>query len=51
MPPALRKGPVFPARAAAVLASPPDSLSMHRPPDILVLEPALCTCLDRVVAR
>lgn len=32
MPPALRKGPVPPARAAAVHASPPDSLAAHRLP-------------------
>jgi len=30
MPPALRKRPVSPARAAAVLASPPGSLTAHR---------------------
>lgn len=30
MPPALRKGPVSPARAAAVLASPSGSLDAYR---------------------
>ena len=40
MPPALRKGPVSPDCAAAVLASPPDSLAVHRLPDALALAPA-----------
>lgn len=39
MPPALRKGPVPPARAAAVLASPPGSLDAYRLPDALAPEP------------
>ncbi|CCK32102.1 putative secreted protein [Streptomyces davaonensis JCM 4913] len=40
MPPALRKRPVSPARAAAVLASPPGSLTAHRLLGALVAEPA-----------
>jgi len=40
MPPALRKGPVPPARAAAVLASPPGSLDAHRLPCAVAPEPA-----------
>lgn len=39
MPPALRKGPVLPARAAAVLASPPGSLGAYRLPGALAPEP------------
>lgn len=39
MPPALRKGPVSPARAAAVLASPPGSLTAHRSLGALAPEP------------
>lgn len=41
MPPALRKGPVSPARAAAVLASPPVSLDARRLPGAPPPEPAL----------
>jgi hypothetical protein len=51
MPPALRKGPVSPARAAAVLASPPGILTAHRLPDALAPEPAPCTSLVRAVAE
>lgn len=40
MPPALRKGPVSPARAAAVLASPPSSPTPNRLPSALAPEPA-----------
>ncbi|CAM5256581.1 hypothetical protein SALBM311S_03557 [Streptomyces alboniger] len=40
MPPALRKGPVSPARAAAVLASPSGSLDTYRLPCALAPEPA-----------
>lgn len=40
MPPALRKGPVSPARAAAVLASPSGSLTAHRLFGALAPEPA-----------
>lgn len=43
MPPALRKGPVPPARAATVLASPPGSLDTHRLPGVLAPEPAPST--------
>lgn len=38
MPPALRKGPVPPARAAAVLASPAGSRTAHRLPGALAPE-------------
>lgn len=51
MPPALRKGPVSPARAAAVPASPPGSKITHRSPGALALESAPGTCLPWGVAR
>lgn len=40
MPPALRQRPMSPARAAAVLASPPGSLTAHRLLGPLASEPA-----------
>ncbi|MEV7886933.1 hypothetical protein ACWD3I_29390 [Streptomyces sp. NPDC002817] len=51
MPPALRKVPVPPARAAAVLASPPDSLIAHRLLGTLAPEPTLGIRLVWAVPR
>ncbi|WP_405591871.1 hypothetical protein [Streptomyces sp. NBC_01092] len=51
MPPALRKGPVSPARAAAVLASPPGFLTVHVLLGALAPEPAAGTRPVWVVTR
>lgn len=51
MPPALRKGPVSPARAAAVLASPSGSLTAHQLFGTPMSKPTPGACLDWAVTR
>ncbi|MFF3460363.1 hypothetical protein ACFYXH_39990 [Streptomyces sp. NPDC002730] len=51
MPPALRKRPVPPASAAAILASPPGALPSHRLLGAVAPPSALVARLDPAVTR